>query len=402
MAKTKGKVQKFFLEAGFYTTALTCFFIPLSTSLLGIFSALTVLCWVLSGNFISTPKAILRHPHALITSVLALLFISGLFYSPVPLEEAVDVLKKYRELFFIPILLSLFYNRPKEAMFAVNSFAGGAIILLFISYGMYFNLLPIEHNGNSHIHHITHSFFMACLAFIALHRFIASWQYKFYWLAVFFMASIDLFLITPGRTGMLVYLVLAVLFVMQRFSFFKFIIAAMCIGAIFAGTYYSSPNVSQRVNDAIKEVKQYKAGSSRTSIGMRFDWYHNSIDLIKQKPLFGHGTGSFAHVQGELIEGTKTKPSDNPHNEYLFVGVQLGLLGLATFFSMFFMQLLCSLNLDKCNRNLVQGVVLSMMTGCLMNSFLFDSQQGHFYAFLIALLFSAAQQQQSSLIINRK
>lgn len=400
--RRKGKLQNFFLETSFYTTALTCLFIPLSTSLISVFSGLTVLCWLLSGNFIRTPRAILRHPHALIASLLAVLFTFGLFYSQIPLDDALDGLKKYRELLFIPILLSLFYNKPKEALFAVNCFIGGAVILMFMSFGIYLEIIPIEHHGYSNIYHITHSFFMAFLAFIALHRFNASWQYKYYWFAIFFLASINLFLISPGRTGMLVYMVLALLFFMQKLSFFRFSLAVVSIGVLFTGTYYSSQNVSDRINQVIVEIKQYDAGNSRTSIGMRLDWYQNSVDLIKEKPLLGHGTGAFSTAQKKLIEGTNTQPTDNPHNEYLFIGVQLGLLGLAAFLSLFFLQLLCSLNLDKNNRYLVQGVVISMMTGCLMNSFLFDSMQGHFYAFLSALLFSAAQQQHSSLEIKRK
>jgi hypothetical protein len=42
------------------------------------------------------------------------------------------------------------------------------------------------------------------------------------------------------------------------------------------------------------------------------------------------------------------------------------------------------------DKYLVQGVILAMMTGCIMNSFLFDSHQGHFFAFLSGIFFASA------------
>ena len=95
-----------------------------------------------------------------------------------------------------------------------------------------------------------------------------------------------------------------------------------------------------------------------------------------------------AHDQ--LIRGTDTEPTDNPHNEYLLITVQLGLLGLFLFLALFIAQWTCSLTLQEKDKYLVQGVILAMMTGCIMNSFLFDSHQGHFYAFLSGIFFASA------------
>lgn len=392
MVKQKGRKRTFFLNAGHYFTALTCFFIPLSTSLLGIFSGLTVLCWLFSGNFLQTTSLTVRRPFAFVSALLFLLFIIGVFYSPVPIEDSLDILKKYRELAFIPILISLFYNQSKAAAFAVNCFVGGLVCLLISSYIIHFDLIPFDRYGDSHIHHITHSFFMAILAFWAMHKFCISWQYKYYWLIVFFAATFNLVFISTGRTGMFTYIILTTLFLIQKLSFKKFILGTALIITVFAGIYSTSDNISFQLQRVFHEIKQYDKGQSTTSVGMRFDWFYNSITLIKQRPVFGHGTGSFEYVQEKLIEGKKTVPTDNPHNEYLFIGVQIGLIGMATFVLLFLLQLISSLNLNEYNRNLLQGVIISMMAGCVMNSFLFDSMQGHYYGFLAALIFSSCQQ----------
>lgn len=392
MVKPKGRKRTFFLNAGHYFAALTCFFIPLSTSLLGVFSGLTVLCWILSGNFLQTISLTARRPFAFIAALLFLFFIIGLFYSPVPMEDSLDILKKYRELAFIPILISLFYNQAKAASFAVNCFVAGCVCLLISSYVIHFDLIPFDRYGDSHIHHITHSFFMAILAFWSMHKFCVSWQYKYYWLLMFFAATFNLVFISTGRTGMFTYVILTTLFLLQKVSIKKFFLGIVLIGAIFSGIYSTSDNISYQIQRVFNEIEQYEEGESTSSIGMRFDWFHNSVTLIKQQPIFGHGTGSFEYVQGKLIEGKKTTPTDNPHNEYLFIGVQLGLVGMITFVLLFILQFITSLNLNEYNRNLLQGVVISMMAGCVMNSFLFDSMQGHYYAFLVSLLYSSCQQ----------
>jgi len=130
-------------------------------------------------------------------------------------------------------------------------------------------------------------------------------------------------------------------------------------------------------------------GKNHTSLGMRLDWYNISLKLIEEKPIFGHGTGSFVIVRKKVVESEKTRRTDNPHNEYLFIGVQLGCVGLITFVLLFIVQWLRSYNLSTRNKWLVQGIILSMAGGCIMNSFLFDTHQGHYFAFLAGIYYSA-------------
>ncbi len=110
--------------------------------------------------------------------------------------------------------------------------------------------------------------------------------------------------------------------------------------------------------------------------------------LIKEKPLLGHGTGSFEVEQKRLIKGTKTMKSDNPHNEYLLIGVQVGLVGVVLYLTLLGGLFGASFKKKRPYNFLLQGVVVAMFCGCLMNSFLFDSHQGHFFAIISAILIS--------------
>ena len=119
---------------------------------------------------------------------------------------------------------------------------------------------------------------------------------------------------------------------------------------------------------------------------MRFDWWHNSLSLISEKPYFGHGTGPFEAEQAKIIKGTKTMKSDNPHNEFLLLGVQVGLVGVALYLAILASLFIASFRNARPGNFLLQGVVIAMFCGCLMNSFLYDSHQGHFFAIMSAVL----------------
>ena len=284
------------------------------------------------------------------------------------------------------MVVSLFRDNEGAARLAEDSFVAGCIVLLLISYGIFFSIIPSERFGSSVVYHITHSLFMAVLAFWCLQRIFESRQYRYLWLALFIFTTINLFYIAPGRTGMLLYLALIFLTLVQRLSWKKALPATIFVFAVIGITFFTSSNFSTRVNEAVDEMRGYQAESSRTSLGMRFDWWQNSIDLIRQKPIFGHGTGSFQAVQGNLIKDGDTQSTDNPHNEYLFLAVQTGLVGLFLFVTLLVVQFIASFSLQPPRRYLLQGVVVAMAVGCLMNSFLFDSHSGHFYAIVSAIL----------------
>lgn len=384
--KKLSNYHKMTSTAGVFCIILSCFFIPLSTSLMGATATLATVFWLLSGNIFSLPRLMKNNLSVSLAIALFLLLIVAVVYSPAPLNDALASLKKYRELVYFAMVVSLFRDNEGAAMLAEDSFVAGCVVLLLISYGIFFSIIPSERFGHSVVYHITHSLFMAVLAFWCLQRIFESRQYVYLWLGLFLLTTINLFYIAPGRTGMLIYIALIILTLCQRFSWKKSLAAMFLVSSAMSVAFFTSSNFSSRVNEAVGEMRSYQAESSRTSLGMRFDWYRNSIDLIKQKPFFGHGTGSFRTVQEDLIKDGDTQSTDNPHNEYLLLAVQTGLVGMFLFIALFFAQVIVSIKLQPPKRYLLQGVVVAMSVGCLMNSFLFDSHPGHFYAIISAIL----------------
>ena len=397
MLNKREKTKSFLVNCGAFFVIVTCFFIPLSTSIMGISAILAVLFWILSGRILKLPKLLTISPVSSISLALFLLFLIGVFYSPANYQEAFDVLKKYRELLYIPVVISLMKGNRKGIQAAQDCFVAGCIVLLLISYGMSFALIPSERYGSSITYHITHSFFMVTLAFWSAHYTIDSKQYRYFWAAILLATVYNMAFICPGRTGMFIFILLMLLFISQRLSWKKQVIGLFIICSLLTGTYLASVNVSSRLNTAWEEMVNYKKGEAKSSLGMRLDWYNNCLDLMREKPIFGHGTGSFASVQKIIVKDRQTVQTNNPHNEYLFIGVQLGLVGLTFFLLLFIVQWLQSYNLPPKARWLAQGVIISMASGCVMNSFLFDSHQGHFFAFLSGLFYCSVPRPHPSL-----
>ena len=337
------------------------------------------------------PQIIRNSPVSLVALLLFLLFVIGLAYSPADLADGLSNLKKYRELIFFPIVISLLSDKKWARTAAEYSFIAGCIVLMLVSFGMSLSLITSHRFGDSLVYHITHSFFMAILIYWSAQRATESRQDRYFWLFTGAVALANLTFLAPGRIGMLVLICLAALYTVQHFSFKMQLIGFMLLATVSTTLYLTSNNVSQRINEAIDEVQNYEQGSARTSMGMRLDWYNDCLVLFKEKPVFGHGTGGFEVAHDKLIEGTTIKHTGNPHNEYLFIAVQLGAVGLALFLLLLATMISTSFKLVKPDRWMLQGIVVSMAVGCTLNSFLYDSQQGHYFVFLSSVFLATAR-----------
>lgn len=377
------------LGLGCICICVACFFTPLSTSVMGIFSGLAVLCWLLSGHFTHITESLKKYPATNISLLLFLYMCFAISYSPADTIDGLNILKKYRELLLLPIFVSMLSLSPKYRQYAEYGFISGCIVLMTISYSMAFGIFPDHRYGHSIVFHITHNFFMAVLSFWSLHYVCSSPRFRWLWITVFVFSVINIFYIAPGRTGMLVFICLLFLFMAQRLSMRNCLIGFFLFCSTITTIYATSENFSGRINEVITEIRQYESGKSRTSIGQRFDWYLSGLTLIAEKPILGHGTGAYPIVQEKVAATSQIKETDNPHNEYLLLTIQFGLVGLFLFFSLIFCQMFFARGIVQEKQMLLHGVIMAIVSGSLINSLLYDSQQGHFYLFMSAALMTA-------------
>ncbi|MBI3366820.1 hypothetical protein HY041_04310, partial [Candidatus Roizmanbacteria bacterium] len=80
----------------------------------------------------------------------------------------------------------------------------------------------------------------------------------------------------------------------------------------------------------------------------------------------------------------------DPHNEYLMVITQVGVLGFSLLLLLFYTEWRTSFYLNQSNKYFSQGFLIAMMAGCLCDSFLYLTATGHFFVYFSALFFAAS------------
>jgi len=188
----------------------------------------------------------------------------------------------------------------------------------------------------------------------------------------------------------MIVIALMLLFALQRLSVKKSLFSALII-ALLLTLFVNFSDKASRIFEAVNETQNYldsepdKGGSS---MGQRYSFWENSIKLIAEKPLLGYGTGSFNKEYQRIAHGEKIT-THNPHNEFLMITIQLGLLGLLVYLGFLGSQYYSARKLPNPEKWLAQGILLSLLITSSFNTPFLDHTEGHWFATIIALCFSA-------------
>lgn len=370
----------------------TALVLPLSTSLTDGLFVVTIVLYFLSGNLSEKISFISQNRVALFLLAFFALFIVGITYTTAPLNGVLLMMVKYDKVFFAALLLPLFREEVWRR-YAINAFLFSISVALFFSYLKYFGIITYgAHYGQVEIFrdHIPFSFFMSFAAYlIALRLTTEKITRHNWWLLIPLCLLIyNVFFMGMGRAGYFTFAGLLTLLFVQKIGWRGLSAAFVLVTLLFGSAYTFSNIFKDRINAAVFEAQTYQR-DTLSSVGLRISFVKNSVDLIKAHPIFGSGTGSFRY------EYAKIKPAPvilthNPHNEYLHIGVQFGLLGIFMLLLLFGAQLRYSYLLaDVSMRNIAQAVVVSVIIGNCANSWLLDTATGHFYAYFIAIAFAS-------------
>lgn len=196
-----------------------------------------------------------------------------------------------------------------------------------------------------------------------------------------------------GKTGFLVSCaVIALLFIFEfpkKIRWFAVLVFPVLVIGV---TYTASEKFQHKVSQVITEAQDYSStGSSSSSSGFRLHAWKRSIEAISEKPIQGHGVGSWTIAvkqlegsQGDVIFGTGL--TSNPHQEYLMWGVELGLIGLALLLLFIYGLLKDASGFPTPIKHSVILVVTVMAIACLFNSSLYDALIGDFFCVTLGML----------------
>lgn len=357
--------------------------IPLANSVTTIVSLLLVVTCIYYMDK-ETWSQVLRNP----TVISILLYISiCLICTTYSIGNNKDIalsIRKASRLIYFLFLIPIF-AKENVRWYAYNAFMGAICISVLVSaiYGWPFFKDPIFT-----------SLFVAYAIFMLAHLSICQKKYRTQCIIIAVAMCYYLFFLNTGRAGQLLFFALSTLFIWQRIKITRRTsLVLITLFSIFLGSMALLPNrFVSRQTIALREVKEYiqsspEAISHESSLGIRLMLVQNSLELIKLKPLFGFGSGSFHNAYGNVVpDSLKGKvEGTNPHNQYLLTWVELGLPGLILLLAIFatlFMQFVKHSSLEN---HLGMGLLLCMMIGCTMNSWLLDYTSCIFFVTMAAV-----------------
>ena len=373
--------------------------IPVSTALDNVLLAIVLLAWLVSGQAQNILKFSLKNNKLLYPVLLFGLLAVGTLYGESPRSTALSYLWKYSDLLFIHVLAMVFQQREAR-VHALHAFAITIAIILLISCLIRLGIFPLSPLITGTLDEptvfklrITHGMLVAFGAFLFawLGMTATRLSLRIVWFGFAVLAVINVLLLTKSATAYLMLGLLIVLFGWERTGWKGIAIAATAVIVIVVSQMMVPSAFRARIYTIQKEIPLWLSGDVRavdTSAGQRLEFYKNTVDIIAAHPLTGVGTGGLPQAYAQQVKGTGKPETHNPHNEFLNITAQIGIAGLLVLIAMFWMQWRTARQLaTPMEQALARGLVLTLVSGCLVNSLLLDHAEGLFYAWMSGLLY---------------
>ena len=391
-------------RAGVGIACFTAFATPISTAaasigkVLMLMFALFFLLWPHDRRANRRVKL----PSTLLLLALLAWFTISLSWTVVDLPRAIADIAKYGKLILIPTMMVLLGSR-REALFALGCYATAQLFVLFssvlLSSGLELPWVLNQHRlsvGSVFTDYITQSIMTA--TFAALCWVVRdslpsarSWQ-RLILALLALLALFDTLYLMPGRTGWAVAAAMVALVAWWALPR-RFRAAAVLAPVLIAGLLLATSDTGRaRLIGIVTETNRFALqGAENSSSGERLNFWRRSVESIQSAPWLGSGVGSWQTRYLELEHGKPpefTRTTRNPHNEYLLVGVQLGVFGMLLFVAWIIATALDARRYDQPSARAITLMALSLAVAALFNSALFDSSKGSFYCIVGGLLFA--------------
>jgi len=274
-------------------------------------------------------------------SILALLFlyyISPLFFGF--FTDTSWVLKRVSLLLILPILYSFSFSQ-KTINLSIFAFLSSMFLSSVIALADNYEIIQFTKNWtwSAFLQYTEHNVFLAIallLSFYTLFRVKLS-LFNRNILLVFILTFLFSLFTEGGKAGQLVFIISIILFFIFHFKDKRTLMffSVLSIFIFSVVIYHSSPIVKKRFTNEIKSIRSAEPS-------FRNNLFIYSVDLIQENPIIGYGSGSFTDVFKEVNKSTKRTVDyshKTPHNNYLYIWFELGIIGLIVFMFIFYFQI---------------------------------------------------------------
>ncbi len=313
---------------------------PISRALFNLSALLMITGWLLSGHWGDKFSAIRNSWTAIASICLFAVGALSLSWAGPLTTDHWDQLKDYSRLLYIPLIIALVRTEKWQRRAWSAYLAGMVFMLAIFLLDIWFEIPGTATYGSNtagqgvFYHHISQGMMLSFLGAYALHQTLAnhhSNRVRLFWLMVCLATLAGIVAVGQGRTGQLS--VLAAYFVVVITHLPTHLKAGGLILTITAAglLVMSSAHMKERFTVAFEETSSFQQNGERTSVGGRLKVWQFSAELFKQAPWLGHGIGSYRplayqHFAQSPICGLGV--CEQPHNQFILTGVEIGVLGL--------------------------------------------------------------------------
>jgi len=336
------KFKNFMEELAHWGVVALFFAIPTSRALFNIASLILLIGWIFSANFRKKLNIIKNNPITAPTLVMVGIIILGGTYTEAANKEIWASFYNYSKFLLVLVLISLL-SEEKWRIRASNGFTAAMLLTLVSTYANVWFQLPwswtkgqglgLDHSVFTN--HIAQGLMMSFFVILAAQKAIAKNKtfYRVLWGFVTLLGILSITHLSIGRTGLLSLIAAIGIFIYatvdKRWRWHM--LTATLI--VFSSVVATSSLMRDRFSLGISEIHKYQSGEVMTSWGIRLHMWEMALDVIQSKPLIGHGTGSYSGVAKKEFNNKAICDISclHPHNQWLFFGVEFGILGILAF-----------------------------------------------------------------------
>ena len=295
-----------------------------------------------------------------------------------PIEERFDEWWSWRKLLLVPFCFALF-SADAHKVFLARSLILTCFVYMVFSWAGHLNLVELDRSpANLLENHATQGILFSVAAFFCYLEFVAIKDVRYRFLLVVLIVGFvsNILLVLTGRSG---YVFLLILVAYSGFISSKSnrVLISACLGGLVLASLLISNTTGERISQAFSEAKAAYTSAEYTSLGVRIVMWDNALTMIEAKPLFGSGSGSFRFDYSDIAKhgvGWRSIATDDPHQQYLHIAAEQGLLGLLLF--IFAISSWLFSTVDKGQRYAIAA--FGILLGTVANGF----ANGHFSSFV--------------------
>lgn len=336
------------LTVGQWCAVLTLFAAPINKPATNILIGLSLLCSLAGADVRARWVAALREP-----VVIGFLVWFGALFASALHAWMSNGDAAYRDTAIwgcvYPALIASLLRDSRWRWRALAAFAAAAGLVVVISYLMQFGLVPQREVAelqasmrNTVFKEYTQQglaslILMSMLVAVGMNSLERRWR-----IAALLAAAIvlcNVVMLIQSRTTYIVLLPLLGYWIYRlvshRLTGWRMLLVSAGLAAVTISALWSTPSIRERmVSSLTEEVDDYLVSQEATSSGIRLWLWQQTLPMIAEAPVFGHGLNQWEPLyleQMRSIPGSEQFITGHPHQEALLILAEEGVVGLLLF-----------------------------------------------------------------------